>query len=749
MVAGGPGDRLIGFRRHLRVEVVPGDAVYVFSEDSVTALRGPHIEYLAPLLDGSRDLATLRRELPPGANPEQVAADLAKLGRRGLVALRAPAGPDTDPLALAYQDACGVAPGEAEPGRIALITAGVEPGPALDALRAAGLKAEPGTGPADLSVVLCDDYLADDLAGIDAEHRAAGRPWLLARPAGPRVWLGPVFTPGDGPCWHCLATRLRANRPVEAHVRTALGLPRPVAGAPATVPALTAVALNLVALDAGNWLAGHRHPGQRHVWIFDSRDLTGRHHEIRARPQCASCGDSSIMRRQARRPVVLGSRPKAHTTGGGHRAVPPERILDTYRHLVSPVTGVVKEIRRDTRGPVFLNAFRSGPNLALGARGAEHLRGALRQENGGKGVTPVDAEVSALAEGLERHSAWFEGDEERVRASFDELGSAAVHPDTCQLFHPRQYPDRARWNAAHAAFQYVCDPFDSKAVLDWTPVWSLTGERERLLPTGLLYFGGPAGHGPVYVRADSNGNAAGTTLEDAVLQGMLELVERDAVAIWWYNRTRAPGVALDAFGDPWLTELQDVYAGLAREVWVLDVTSDLGVPVMVAVSRRTGGPREDIIFGFGAHLDPVTALRRALTELNQLLPAVLTEESTSDDPDARRWWAHATVAKALYLVPDPSVPQREPADYGYAFTADIADDIASVRARLEAAGLEVLVLDQTRPDIGLPVVKVIVPGLRGFWARFAPGRLYDVPVRLGRLARPTGYEDLNPMPLFL
>lgn len=58
-------------------------------------------------------------------------------------------------------------------------------------------------------------------------------------------------------------------------------------------------------------------------------------------------------------------------------------------------------------------------------------------------------------------------------------------------------------------------------------------------------------------------------------------------------------------------------------------------------------------------------------------------------------------------------------------------------------------LDQTRPDIGLPVAKVIVPGLRHFWARYAPGRLYDVPVRLGRLAAPTRYEDLNPIPLFI
>ena len=65
------------------------------------------------------------------------------------------------------------------------------------------------------------------------------------------------------------------------------------------------------------------------------------------------------------------------------------------------------------------------------------------------------------------------------------------------------------------------------------------------------------------------------------------------------------------------------------------------------------------------------------------------------------------------------------------------------------AGLEVLALDQTRPEVGLPVAKVIVPGSRHFWARFAPGRLYDVPVRMGWLDAPRAEADLNPIAMFL
>jgi ribosomal protein S12 methylthiotransferase accessory factor len=507
------------------------------------------------------------------------------------------------------------------------------------------------------------------------------------------------------------------------------------------------------------WAAGLRRGRQPSVWTLDSLDMHGSHHELRRRPQCAACGDADLMRRQTTRPVTLGSRPKASRGGGGHRSMSAEQVMRRYEHLISPITGVLKEITRDERGPAFFNAFRAGPNLALNAcRRFEQMRSTLRAENGGKGVTPLHGRVSALCEAIERHSGHYHGDEERIVASFAELRDdatqPAIHPDACQLYDERQFADRASWNAAHSSFQHVCDPFDESAETSWTPVWSLTESRHRLLPTGMLYFDVPPEHGGGgTVSADSNGNAAGSSLEDALLQGLLELVERDAVALWWYNRTRAPAVDLDSVEDPWVAELRETYAALRRDVWMLDVSSDTGIPTMVALSRRTDKACEDIMFGFGAHLDPTVALTRALTEMNQLMPAVVEvgRDGRYDwsDPDAVRWWRTATWAGNAYLRPDPAVPARKLTDYGHSPTNDLHEDVTTVRRQLEDLGLDVLVLDQTRPDVGLPVVKAIVPGMRSFWSRFAPGRLYDVPVRLGRLARPTSYDDLNPLPLFV
>src|SRR5262249_27039 len=191
------------------------------------------------------------------------------------------------------------------------------------------------------------------------------------------------------------------------------------------------------------------------------------------------------------------------------------------------------------------------------------------------------------------------------------------------------------------------------------------------------------------------------------------------------------------------------------DLWVLDLTTDLNVATFVAISRLKDQEVEDIILGFGAHLDPQIAILRALTELNLQLPLLFSPMSRngdaflSVDPKIISWWKTTTLESHPYLAPEETSAPKTKADYSPCWSDDLYTDVMTCVQSAEEKGLETLVLDQTRPDTGLHVVKVFVPGLRHFWPRFGPGRLYDVPVQMGWLSEPQTEDQLNPQPIYL
>jgi ribosomal protein S12 methylthiotransferase accessory factor len=284
----------------------------------------------------------------------------------------------------------------------------------------------------------------------------------------------------------------------------------------------------------------------------------------------------------------------------------------------------------------------------------------------------------------------------------------------------------------------VPPPFNLSAKTEWSPVWSLRDECFKYVPTGLLYFFYGVGY-----HADSNGCAAGNTLGEAIVQGFLELVERDAYAIWWYNRLQRREVDLERFDDSYIHDLHAQLSGSGRRLWVLDVTSDLAIPAFVAVTHRLENGTENIVFGSGAHFDARIALLRALTELNQFLSIGIMRGGTGDR-SSLDGSAPLRLQDHSYLTPCdlPMVQLSCDSKFG---RLDVREQVSACLRVARQQGLDLLVLDQTRPDIEVPVVRVIVPGMRHFYRRFAPGRLYDVPVKLGLRDRPLREDELNPI----
>lgn len=742
------------FKSHFHVAVLPGEGVLLLSEAGSRALHGRAYELVTPLVDGRRSADEIVDALAGQVDAATVYYVLNLLESKGYLT---EAAPEIPAAAAAFWHGMELDPRTALAALqnrkvTVLATGGIDPAGMCSALEAAGVRTGPQES-AHLWLVLTDDYQRAELAAINEAALQGAHPWLLARVTGPQLWLGPLFIPGETGCWQCLCSRLKRNRATHSFVAGKKGLSTPPLTALGSLTTTRATVYQIAATAAAQFLAGASGTLAGKVLSLDWASWTPQTHRLLRHPHCPACGTAGV---PAVKPLVLEPGKAAFTRDGGHRQVAPEQTLKKYDHLISPITGVVTLLEPVLWDEAVAHVFMAGHNSALKMERLDFLKRSLRSSSAGKGVSEIQARTSALCEAIERYSGELTGGEVRVTCALrDWPHGQAYHPNEIMLYSNKQYAERETWNKRGSRFNRVPEPFTPDLVVDWTPLWSLTQERHKYVPTQLVYYGAPAraGDNTFYANGCSNGSASGNTLAEAVLQGFFELVERDAVALWWYNRLPRPGVDLTTFDEPYLLELAVHYrARYRRETWALDITSDLGIPAFVAVSRQLEGPEEQILFGLGCHLDARIALQRAFAEMNQMLGigayAGKDGEQPLEDRETLTWLREATLANQPYLAPDPAQPLRRFTDHPKQHSGDFLQDIAHCRQIIEARGMEMLVLDQTRADVGMPVVKVVVPGLRHFWARFAPGRLYDVPVRMGWLKESLTEEDLNPIPIF-
>lgn len=590
-------------------------------------------------------------------------------------------------------------------------------------------------------VLVVDDY-RDPRIGHRFE-RWAGQSdsrCVLFRPRGRTVWLGPVVGMANA-CWDCLRHRLLDNSPIETSLWRATGRHAVFQSTAPSTPETWMVAAMFAAtqlLRAPLWQADDRQAAMP-LMNLDLASFQLTRHDAPRRPQCAACGDPMLMGQKGWRPLALQAREKTFVSDGGHRVMPPDATYERLKHLVSPVTGVVSNL-----GPIPLrsDALRNvyGATHFITPAWADPLEAdRFEMVSVGKGVTPAQARTSALCEAIERKCARYQGDEPVLMARLADLGESAFAPQALLLFSDRQYAQRASAKETHRIAspraQQVPGPFDGSETTAWTPVWSLSRERTAWVPLAYGFAGTPTQGGERSCNWDSNGCATGNCLEEAVLQGLLELIERDAAAIYWYNRIQRPGVTPETFDDPYFEQVRAHYAATGHELWVLDITHDLGAWTFFAIAKDREGSR--YAAGLGCHLDPRLAVQRALSELHQVF-----DPTRSGAP----LWDGRDVVDAAYLLPDPSLTRRA-CDYANHASHDLAQDVAWLVRQMGRRGLETLVLDYSRPDIPLHAIKAIVPGLRHFWPRYAPGRLYDVPVELGWRVSALGEAELNPLAL--
>ena len=367
----------------------------------------------------------------------------------------------------------------------------------------------------------------------------------------------------------------------------------------------------------------------------------------------------------------------------------------------------------------------------------------------------IDADLArhiAIVESLERYSSCSWEAEELIWDTPAGLGEAAIGPERWPACSPAELADP----------QCGLIPSDPRIPLRWVRGWSLTRGREVFVPAVLVYLKLPVrSPSERFINMVSTGTAAHSDLREAVLGGLLEVVERDAIALTWLQRLRLPEVVVDpdALG-PEAAEYHRVGTSTELTVHLRDATTDYGIPILYAVQTSEVDTELAQVVAATCDLDPQRALAKIHRELVSLRIALRSharspraKEVTGQDmtvvggalADAAPSMRH--VFDFLLEGPRPTrrladVGRPEPRSTRGTSAGSAADPLARVVSALERAGSEAVVVDITTDEarqVGMHVVKALVPEAVplsfSHHARYlATPRLYDAPRAMGLTA---------------
>ncbi|MEU2665141.1 TOMM precursor leader peptide-binding protein [Micromonospora sp. DT46] len=605
--------------------------------------------------------------------------------------------------------------------------------------------------PAGPVVVTADGWVP--LVTDELRRRASG-PVLPVRAELDRLVIGPWEVAGERGCARCAERRRGLANPTqrgESEVRN-----RHAARLAEPSPLLTREAATVAAALVADDLRAHaegRVPRSRAAIVkVDLRELTVTVHRMLPYPRCEVCGPEWVDEPDhalADRRVIPTHRPGSPR--GRDLVAELDALVDTY---VDPRTGIVRKLADHTLGGQIVTVA--------------ELAGSVGERNGyGRAPQRRASRTTALLEALERFSA-VPGDRRSVTVgSYHDLADRALDPRTLGL-HPAE---------AYAEPDVVFEPFDPDRAYRWTWGWSFLRQSPLLVPETLAYYGnyphGPDGHGFVYEI--SNGCALGSSLEEAVLYGTLEVAERDAFLLAWYARLPLPEMDLGTLDVEAALQVASLRAETGYRIRLFDMTAEQGIPAVWALATAPAGSAgAALVCTAGAHVSGERATRAALAELGGTLIGAVRQ---SADPDV--------LARAARMVDDPSAV-REMEDHQVLYydpraasrlsfltgrtptrglgavgvdTGDFDhDDIGALtRAvvdRYVRLGMDVVVFDQTPEELrhtGLHAAKVLVPGTLSMtfghrYRRTDLPRLREARRRWGLTDKLLADADINPHP---
>lgn len=427
----------------------------------------------------------------------------------------------------------------------------------------------------------------------------------------------------------------------------------------------------------------------------------------------------------------------------------PEELLE----VPAETWGAYRKLRRLREGgfDVHCTRARSAPDEPAVHR--YRVRLGSHHGSGGDAFSAALAMDRAVAEAVERW-AWFEatpGPSRLTAASPTALNGCALHLDRL-----------AGYSAALRAAAGASLEWRETTPFVWVAGTSLIDDAPRWVPFQLVSANDGPGETlgvaeePELRPRVTTGLAAHPDRNAALLNGLLEVVERDAFMVTWLRARPTAVLDLEQSRDERLTELRDRFVAARLEPWVVVLTTDVPIAAVAGLIRDPTGVGPGIAIGAAARPTVADAAIAALTEgfaSWRHIRRLMGQGAVSDDPctldrDGRLlWWADGDRRKQLaWLLDGPRVPIAEERT-----VVNAEAELARLLAWFRSTGEDVIAVDlldeATAPNLGHHVVSVVVPGFHPVHLcedrpALSSRRLEAVPAALGLAP----VLDLNPLP---
>ncbi len=313
---------------------------------------------------------------------------------------------------------------------------------------------------------------------------------------------------------------------------------------------------------------------------------------------------------------------------------------------------------------------------------------------GGKGITRDHAKASAMMEGFERYSAERQSSDESIISNLNDIDNN-INPKSLNLPKELEKIDIEDWD------------------LEWSIAHDIISDKDYYIPTNAVYHPyNPKENAKTLFKSNTNGLASGNILEEAILHGMFEVIERDAWSIFELTHKNYSQIDLDSIESDVITDILDKFESEGIKIKLMDFTADIKIPTIAASADDTVTKDAGLLtLGMGTHLDPEVAILRALTEVAQSRATQINgarEDTVRADFAREAGYERMKRINKFYFKQEDE--QISLSDIENKSTSSITKDIEIVKNELMANDIEkILYVDLTRPEIDVSVVRVIIP----------------------------------------